>query len=160
MAEIDTGGGKKVSTKVDMTPMVDLAFLLVTFFMLTTTFSKPQTMEINMPEKNQKDEKMKVAETRTTTLILAENNKIYYYSGLAENPELNVTNFAETGIRKLLLDKVKTVKDPIVIIKAKKNSKYRNLVDVIDEMAITGVKIYAVVDITPQDEELVAKAPF
>lgn len=160
MAEIDTGGGKKVSTKVDMTPMVDLAFLLVTFFMLTTTFSKPQTMEINMPEKNQKDEKMKVAETRTTTLILAENNKIYYYSGLAENPELNVTNFSETGIRKVLLDKVKTVKDPIVIIKAKKNSKYRNLVDVIDEMAITGVKIYAVVDITPEDEALVAKAPF
>lgn len=160
MAEIDTGGGKKVSTKVDMTPMVDLAFLLVTFFMLTTTFSKPQTMEINMPEKNQKDEKMKVAETRTTTLILAENNKIYYYSGLAENPELNVTNFSETGIRKVLLDKVKTVKDPIVIIKAKKNSKYRNLVDVIDEMAITGVKIYAVVDITSEDEALVAKAPF
>jgi biopolymer transport protein ExbD len=93
MAEIDTGGGKKVSTKVDMTPMVDLAFLLVTFFMLTTTFSKPQTMEVNMPEKNQKDEKMKVAETRTTTLILSENNKIYYYSGSSENPEINVTNF-------------------------------------------------------------------
>ncbi|HRH33692.1 MAG TPA: biopolymer transporter ExbD [Catalimonadaceae bacterium] len=160
MAEIDTGGGKKVSTKVDMTPMVDLAFLLVTFFMLTTTFSKPQTMEVNMPEKNQKDEKMKVAETRTTTLILSENNKIYYYSGSSENPEINVTNFSETGIRKLLLEKVRTIGDPIVIIKSKKNAKYRNLVDIIDEMAITGVKIYALVDITPEDEELVAKAPF
>lgn len=160
MAEIDTGGGKKVSTKVDMTPMVDLAFLLVTFFMLTTTFSKPQTMEVNMPEKNQKDEKMKVAETRTTTLILAENNKIYYYSGLAENPELNVTDFSETGIRKVLLGKVRTITDPIVIIKSKKTAKYRNLVDIIDEMAITGVKIYALVDITPEDEELVSKAPF
>lgn len=160
MAEIDTGGGKKVSTKVDMTPMVDLAFLLVTFFMLTTTFSKPQTMEVNMPEKNQKDETMKVAETRTTTLILSENNKIYYYSGSNENPELNVTNFSETGIRKLLLEKVRTISDPIVIIKSKKNAKYRNLVDIIDEMAITGVKIYALVDITPEDEELVAKSPF
>lgn len=158
MAEIDTGGGKKVSTKVDMTPMVDLAFLLVTFFMLTTTFSKPQTMELNMPEKNQKDDKMKVAETRTTTLILAEDNKIFYYSGSTENPELNQTDFSEKGIRKVLLNKVRTIKDPIVIIKSKKNAKYRNLVDVIDEMAITGIKIYALVDITPEDEQLVAKA--
>jgi biopolymer transport protein ExbD len=58
------------------------------------------------------------------------------------------------------LEKVRTIGDPIVIIKSKKNAKYRNLVDIIDEMAITGVKIYALVDITPEDEELVAKAPF
>lgn len=159
MADIDTGGGKKVSTKVDMTPMVDLAFLLVTFFMLTTTFNKPQTMELNMPDKNDKNETQKIAESRTTTLVLAENNKVYYYSG-AENPQINLTDFSENGLRKLLLQKVKTIKEPIVIIKAKKEARYRNVVDVIDEMAITGIKIYAIVKITPEDLDLLAKAPF
>jgi len=159
MADIDTGGGKKVSTKVDMTPMVDLAFLLVTFFMLTTTFSKPQTMEVNMPDKTDKKETMKVAKSRTTTLILAENDKVYYYTD-PENPDVQLTNFSESGLRKVLLNKVKTIKEPIVIIKAKKESKYKNLVDCIDEMAITGVRIYALVDITPADLELLAKSPF
>lgn len=142
-----------------MTPMVDLAFLLVTFFMLTTTFNKPQTMELNMPDKNDKNETQKIAESRTTTLVLAENNKVYYYSG-AENPQINVTDFSEGGLRKLLLQKVKTIKEPIVIIKAKKEARYRNVVDVIDEMAITGIKIYAIVKITPEDLDLLAKAPF
>jgi biopolymer transport protein ExbD len=159
MADIDTGGGKKVSTKVDMTPMVDLAFLLVTFFMLTTTFNKPQTMEVNMPEKDDKESTVKVPESRTTTLVLAENNKVYYYSGSKE-PQVQLTNFSATGLRKVLLDKVKNVKDPIVIIKAKKESKYKNLVDAIDEMAITGIKIYALVDITPEDLELLEKSPY
>jgi len=156
MADLDTGGGKKVSTRVDMTPMVDLAFLLVTFFMLTTTFNKPQTMEVNMPEKG---DNVKVPESRTTTLVLAENNKIYYYSGSKE-PQVQLTDYSATGLRKVLLNKVKTIKDPIVIIKAKKESKYRNLVDAIDEMAITGVRIYALVDITPEDLELLAKSPY
>ncbi|HOY94099.1 MAG TPA: biopolymer transporter ExbD [Catalimonadaceae bacterium] len=159
MADIDTGGGKKVSTKVDMTPMVDLAFLLVTFFMLTTTFNKPQTMEVNMPEKTDDKKTMKVAESRTTTLVLAENNKVYYYSGSKE-PQIQLTDFSATGLRKVLLNKVKTIEEPIVIIKAKKESKYKNLVDAIDEMAITGIKIYALVDITPEDLELLAKSPY
>jgi biopolymer transport protein ExbD len=159
MADIDTGGGKKVSTKVDMTPMVDLAFLLVTFFMLTTTFNKPQTMEVNMPEKDDKNPSVKVPESRTTTLVLAENNKVYYYSGSKE-PQVQLTDYSATGLRKVLLNKVKTIKDPIVIIKAKKESKYKNLVDAIDEMAITGIKIYALVDITPEDLELLAKSPY
>jgi biopolymer transport protein ExbD len=159
MAEIDTGGGKKVSTKVDMTPMVDLAFLLVTFFMLTTTFSKPQTMEVNMPDKTQDNKTMKVKESKTTTIVLAENDKVYYYTGV-ENPEVKLTNFSPNGLRKVLLEKVKTIDEPIMIIKAKKDAKYKNVVDVIDEMAITGVKIYALVDITPADLELLAKSPY
>ncbi|RYF88381.1 MAG: biopolymer transporter ExbD, partial [Chitinophagaceae bacterium] len=92
MAEVNTGGGgrgkgkggkvraKKQSTKIDMTPMVDLAFLLLTFFMLTTTFSKPQTMEIVMPEKkeNKEIEDTKVKLSDAMTIVLGENNKIYY----------------------------------------------------------------------------------
>lgn len=159
MADISTGGGKKVSTRVDMTPMVDLAFLLVTFFMLTTTFNKPQTMELNMPDKSDKIDPQKIAESRTTTLVLAENDKVYYYTGI-ENPQVNLTNYSETGLRKVLLNKVRTIKEPIVVIKAKKDATYKNVVDVIDEMSITGIRIYAIVKITPEDLELVAKAPF
>jgi biopolymer transport protein ExbD len=162
MAEIDTGGGKKVSTKVDMTPMVDLAFLLVTFFMLTTTFSKPQTMEINMPDKTRDNETMKVKESRTLSLVLTKNDKIYYYQGV-EDPVLEVTDFSANGIRKVLLKKkaeimANTGEGPIIVIKSKKDARYGNLVDILDEMSITGIEIYALVDITPEDEELVAKA--
>lgn len=171
MADIDTGGGKKVSTKVDMTPMVDLAFLLVTFFMLTTTFSKPQAMLVNMPDKTPNDDKIKVSEDRTTTLVLAENDKVYYYVG-AKNPELKLTDFSPNGLRKLLIDKVKRAEaqikagadpkktKPIIVLKAKKESKYKNFVDAVDEMAISGIEIYAIVDITPEDLEMIAKSPF
>ena len=100
MAEISQSGGggskdgkvrsKKSSTKIDMTPMVDLAFLLLTFFMLTTTFNKPQTMEITMPEKVQKDDKQPmVNEKKVLTVVLGEIDKVYWYVGVTE-PTVNL----------------------------------------------------------------------
>lgn len=163
MAEIDTGGGKKVSTKVDMTPMVDLAFLLITFFMLTTTFSKPKAMEVNMPDKTKDDKTMKVKESLTTVLVLGEDDQLAYYTGF-ENPEVHLTDYSDQGLRKMLIDKRRIVraqepgKEPIFIIKAMKTSKYKNMVDVLDEMAITRNTTYAIVDITDKDEELYRKA--
>src|SRR5258708_28260297 len=107
----DSGGGKKKggkirskksSTKIDMTPMVDLAFLLLTFFILTTTFSKPQTMEITMPEKPKpEDVQPLVNERKVLTLVLGSNDKIYWYIGITD-PKVEVTNFSKEGIRKLL----------------------------------------------------------
>ena len=156
MAEIDTGG--KVSTKVDMTPMVDLAFLLITFFMLTTSFNTPQTMEVNMPDKTPDEKTMKIKASRALTFILDKEDKIYYYKGLGEDiGDISRTDFSDKGIRKILIDMVRSVKDPIVLIKAKEQAKYKNVVDVLDEMSITGVEIYALVDITPEDIELVEK---
>jgi biopolymer transport protein ExbD len=175
MAEVDTGGGKKVSTKVDMTPMVDLAFLLITFFMLTTTFSKPKAMEVNMPDKTAKDESVKVKESLTTTFVLGEKDIVYYYSG-KDNPDVNQTNYGENGLRKVILSDIKTKvgqfgQDPVYIIKASKDSRYKNVVDILDEMAIAGNYVvvyngqerktklsYAMVDITKDDEELIEKA--
>jgi biopolymer transport protein ExbD len=167
MAEVDSSGSggkkgtKKVSTKIDMTPMVDLAFLLITFFMLTTTFSKPKTMELNMPDKTKDDAdlKQKVEESRTTSIILGKNDKVYYYTGI-NDPKLEVTNFDDSGIRKVLLQKIKERpkgKDPIFIIKAMDEARYKNMVDILDEMRITKAQIYALVDITPQDVQLVEK---
>jgi len=161
MAEVSSGGGKKekgrskkVSTKIDMTPMVDLAFLLITFFMLTTTFSKPQTMEVNMPDKTDKQEKQPLKESKALTIILGEDDKVYWYTGLT-NPKVEVTNYSADGIRKVLLNKNRQIKDLVVLIKAKDVSKYKNIVDILDEMHIANIKRYAIVDFTPTDEELI-----
>src|ERR1700741_439227 len=117
MAELEGGGGggkhkggkpkgKKMSTRVDFTPMVDLGFLLITFFMLTTTLNKPQTMEINMPVKDKipEEEVNKIKESQAMTLILGDKNRIYYYMGITD-PKVEATNFGKDGIRKILLEK-------------------------------------------------------
>jgi biopolymer transport protein ExbD len=204
MADIDTGGGgggkhkgkkkgKKLSTRVDFTPLVDLGFLLITFFMLTTSMNKPQTMEINMPVKEDKpEEEQKVKASQAITLLLAKDNKIVYYfidevSGEPETPV--VTDFSAKGIRDVLLREnknrnpvldsikiykqqlnekiidestyksrvsgIKAYKDAlIVVIKSADNAKYKNLVDILDEMLICNIGRYAVVDITEMELEM------
>ena len=116
MAELNTDGGgshgkhekkraKKSSTKIDMTPMVDLAFLLLTFFMLTTTFSKPKTMELNMPA-DPKDIKDQPKVKNAITFLLTDQNKVYWYYGefKATETKLEKTNFSKDGIHKILLE--------------------------------------------------------
>ena len=149
---------KKHSTKIDMTPMVDLAFLLLTFFMLTNTFNKPQTMEINMPDKTKDKMEQAVKESDALTLLLSEDNKVYWYTGLTD-PKLELTNFSKDGIRKILLEKNSEIAKLVVLIKADDKAKYKNVVDILDEMHITNIARYALVDITPVDLELV-KAQF
>lgn len=179
MAELNTGGGegkgKKVRSKkqdagVDLTAMVDLAFLLITFFMLTTSLSKPQSMNLAMPDKNKEqiDEPvLDVADDRTMTILLGEKNQIVWYYGLPNTPIEGPTKvgYGKNGIRKELLSKVKSVvakygdpkKGLIVLVKASKKSKYKNLVDILDEIAITKVPTYAIVDITPEDNAMLEK---
>src|ERR1700733_2243624 len=109
MAELDTSGGggkkspgvkksKKLSTRVDLTPMVDLGFLLITFFMYTTTLAKPKTMEINMPYKDPKlkvEDQNKLKASVALTVLLSKNSRIYYYEGIGDDaqkpPELKAT---------------------------------------------------------------------
>lgn len=167
--------GKKLSTRVDLTPMVDLGFLLITFFMFTTTLAKPKTMEINMPntEKIEEKEQTKVKESVAFTVLLSKDHRIYYYEGLASDPthppDVKVTYFKpKGGIRDAIIDKKKrleeqrqqdptlTVKDQLtVLIKPDVNSTYEDLVNMLDEMAINDVKIYAIVDITQVDKEFI-----
>lgn len=165
MAEIAQGGGggkkdgkvrsKKTSTRIDMTPMVDLAFLLLTFFILTTTLSKPQTMEITMPEKPKEGDKQpEVNEKKVLTLVLGANDKVYWYVGITE-PEGKRTDFSKDGIRKVLREKKSEIRDMIVLIKAMDESKYKNMVDILDEMTISNIQRFAIVDITPADKEIV-----
>jgi len=164
MSEISQEGGgggkkggkirsKKTSTRIDMTPMVDLAFLLLTFFVMTTTLNKPQTMEITMPEEN--DEKPpQVNERHVLTLVMGKDDKIFWYIGITD-PEVKVTNFSNTGIRKLLLEKKRDIPKLIILIKSLDESKYKNMVDILDEMNITSIQRYAIVDVTPVDKELI-----
>lgn len=121
MAEINTDSGgkkkhskkvkrKKLSTRIDLTPMVDLGFLLITFFMLATTLIKPQTMEISMPSKDKipEEEQTKIKSSKAMTIVLAKNDSLYYYFGTRENdidPELLATDYSAGGIRQVLLDK-------------------------------------------------------
>ena len=182
MAELNTGDGgggkggkvrsKKQNSKVDLTAMVDLAFLLITFFMLTTTLSKPQSMSLGLPDKDPKDKTppVKVDENRTMTIMLADNDKIVRYVGLLETPVAGGAPkefaFGKDGIRKEILSRKKSVlaystaqgkpqNGIIVIIKPTKKSNYRNLVDILDEMAIAGVETYAIVpEFSPEEAKL------
>ena len=163
MAEVSQDSGKKdgkvrskkTSTRIDMTPMVDLAFLLLTFFVMTTTLNKPQTMEITMPEKPKEQDKPPVVnETRVLTLVLGGNNKVYWYLGITD-PKVELSDFSNDGIRKVLLKKNAQIKEMVVLIKPSDESKYKNMVDILDEMNIGNIARYALVDITSIDKELI-----
>lgn len=177
MAELNTGDGggkkgskkvrsKKQNSKVDLTAMVDLAFLLITFFMLTTTLSKPQSMSLGLPDKNDEvDTEVKVDENRTLTILMGENNKIKIFRGFLASPKLapKTVIYGKDGLRKDLLEQKQAVlnytgtkdKGMIVIIKPSKKSNYRNLVDVLDEMAITNIPTYAIVnEYSPEETKL------
>ncbi|WP_240646583.1 ExbD/TolR family protein [Chitinophaga rhizosphaerae] len=164
--------GKKLSTRVDMTPMVDLGFLLITFFMLTTTMSKPKTMDLIMPKDTEKQEEQnKVKESTALTILLGKKDQVYYYEGLAQDPNASsnpdffkATTFANTnGIRDIIIKKRDEVarlrnskgepEDVVVIIKADDGSTYKNFVDLLDEMAINRIQRYATVDISDQDKQ-------
>ena len=181
MAEMqvkDSGGGKgkpkKMSTRVDLTPMVDLGFLLITFFMLTTTLAKPQIMALVMPDKKIIDDQPPVKEGKVLTLLLGAHDKVYWYEGIT-NPTLDSTDYSAEGLRKVILnkmDKVLTQYGPdtykdiktgdekkgsfiTVIIKPTKESRYKNLVDALDEMAITHVRYYVILDISTLEEDFI-----
>lgn len=187
MADVDTGGGgggrkkggpktKKKSTKIDMTAMVDVAFLLLTFFVLTATMSSEAVMELAMPPKakddvDKEEQYKKIAEDKIMTIILDDDDQIKYYIGITE-PDVQETDFSEKGIRRALLghlykpgvprcdevDNAKGCWDPIFVIKAKKEANYKNLVDLLDEMVITQAPKYAIDKFTPQDSILLEQA--
>ncbi|WP_379966062.1 ExbD/TolR family protein [Epilithonimonas sp. UC225_85] len=167
MAEVqvkeDSGKGgkvrsKKQNTRVDMTPMVDLGFLLITFFMFTTTFSKPNVMDLGLPAKpkeNQKPPDTEIKLSNSISIIIGKDNKVFYHqedqAGLNDETLIE-TNFDRDGITKVI-EKAKAGaadKDKFtVIIKPTDDAVYKNFVDILDEMAITKNERYGVTDIKP-----------
>ena len=185
-AEVQESGGKngkskqkKFAVRVDFTPMVDMNMLLITFFMLCTTLSKPQTMEISMPsnDKNITEEQKSMV-------------KLYYYEGepnYKDYTSLKETTYGPDGLRSILLQKnatavnkvralkqqkldlkisdeeykkqvseIKSGKDtPTVIIKATDDASYMNLIDALDEMQICNIGKYVITDIAEADRFLI-----
>ena len=156
--------GKKMSTRVDMTPMVDLGFLLITFFMLATTMSKPTAMSVFFPDKQEKDkpeETEPLKASKVLTLFLGSNDDVYYLDGVAADDDkaeasLKTTRFG-SDLRSVIFNSAKRInaanpKDDkgnepfVVVIKPTVVSTYKNMVDVLDEMAITKSRRYALVD--------------
>lgn len=163
MAEIttsDKGNSRKnrshkQSVKIDMTPMVDLGFLLITFFMLTTTLSTPSAMHLGMPE--DVIDTQPVPASKTMTILLDDNNTIRYFIGLPSVSQTKTTDFQH--IRSILLaNKEQIGKSFFVILKASNQAKYKNLVDVLDEFAITNTQRYAIAAFTPDDKLLISQA--
>ena len=184
---------KKVSTHIDMTPMVDLAFLLLTFFMLTTAFMKTHSLTITVPVKGPS---MPIPQSQTLSILLTANNRIIWYQGIDDpnsQPQTNVADFSSfstNNIHRVLMEKNKLVlreieavndsvekglirNDPeiigkhisdvkksekkalIVIIKPDEKSRYKNLVDIFDELLLCQVATYAIVDVSANETELI-----
>jgi len=174
MAEMDTssGGGhkkgpgvkkaKKLSTRVDLTPMVDLGFLLITFFVFTTTMSQSTAMNMLEP-KDDSTNITKVKNSGAMTILLGKGDQVYYYFGQLEADKLSEqfksTTFKQ--IRDVIVTKKKStnIDDLMYIIKSDKNSTFRNAIDILDEMSICNVPPghYAEVDMTATEELLIQK---
>lgn len=179
MAEINVSGSgkkghkkarsKKMSTRVDLTAMVDLGFLLITFFMLATTFNKPKTMEVNKPDKNDKKaEEPPIKMSKTLSLMLTSRDNVINYvspDDIDANTQLSIdsTDYSANGLRKVIQRRQAEVKaqwgnkdDLFVMIKPLPKSKYKNIVDVLDEMSITGVIRYAILPPNDPIDSLIA----
>lgn len=152
------------SLRIDMTPMVDLGFLLITFFIFTTTMSEKKAMKLYMPI--DKGILSQAPESKVLTILLGANNKVFAYEGEFENAvkqnRILPTTYDATGIRKLILNKQKGLQlanrnegrnGLIFLIKATKQSTYKNVVDALDEATISDVKKYMLLEPSP-DENL------
>jgi biopolymer transport protein ExbD len=146
---------KRIGFHLDMTPMVDVAFLLLTFFMLTTTFSKSNTMEINIPPEKSE---VKVVESNVMTLRIADNVMVYCSLG-NETPRKiplydprDTSQLALSGeLRQLLRNQTAANPKLVIVVKISEKAKYKHLVDIIDELNLMKIDRFSLDDYTDQD---------
>jgi len=168
MAEIETKRTaekkkrfNKKSTRVDLTPMVDLGFLLLTFFVFTTVLTEAKAMNLVMPY-DKEPVTDDVCESCVLTVLLDKDNRITYYEGALENdPPIKETGFAPEQIRAVLMQKKADVEKLrgsadqfILIIKASAASNFKNFVDITDEVTICQIKRYYIAELTAADKNI------
>jgi biopolymer transport protein ExbD len=141
--------GRRLGIRIDMTPLVDVAFLLLTFFMLTTSMSRPQTMEINLPP--DKEVKVEVAESNLMTLRVTDKGDIFWSTGI-ESPK----RIAYTDLRAFLRDKIAGNPKLIVVLKIDRAGKYNTMVNLIDELNLAQITRFSLAPMVEKDKELVA----
>jgi len=168
--DIQTAENKKTkrtvhpAIRIDMTPMVDLGFLLITFFIFTTTMSEPNAMKLYMPHEG---EPTSIADSKVLTIILGNNNKVYAYEGAFEKALKNriiSTNYDEAdGIGSLIRQKQRGLQQAgtkndkaelVYLIKPTKQSTYKNIIDALDEAIINGVKKYMILEASVEEAQV------
>jgi len=157
--------GKKLnkkSTRVDLTPMVDLGFLLITFFVFTTAMTEPRAMKLIVPKASVVSEP--IPESKVLTLIPYSNDEIKYYEGkLPANGKLNETTNSVNGLRQIILDKKKRVQaqfgnnEMILVIKPSDESSYKNFVDILDEISINEIRFYFIDKLSAVESKMIQR---
>jgi biopolymer transport protein ExbD len=144
--------GKKLSTRVDLTPMVDLGFLLITFFIFTTEITRPTAMKLILPKGSKDSTRYKAS--AVMTLLPGKNNEVYYYEGM---DPAKMQSADIKAVRTILLDKKRRTDTAwfTVILKPTPDATYGNTVAVLDEMLIDDIKHYAFTDISPYEKQLI-----
>ncbi|MFN1216952.1 biopolymer transporter ExbD [Chryseobacterium kwangjuense] len=157
------GKQKKKLIRVDMTPMVDLGFLLITFFMFTTNFTKPNVMDLGLPAKDPNPNPIDIpyiGDKNQVTFILGKDNRVFYHQ--SNKDDLNSTNLKETDfsgvkISKIIAEAYKNAPKPenfTVIIKPTDEANYKNFVDILDNVAISKKEKYGITDIKPWEKKV------
>lgn len=159
MAQMPEGQGqtkrKRNTTRLDMTPMVDLGFLLVTFFMLSSNYAKPHAMKLLMPN-TQTTQTMPVSDAGALTFYLAKDAQVYYTLGLST--KLHQIESSQQQMQQLLArQKQKSGERLFVLVKATSQAKYRLLVDVLDELKIADINQFAIVSLSDADKTLLKR---
>ena len=162
MAEVQSSGGgakkrhqkkhrkKRMPVRIDMTPMVDVAFLLLTFFMLTTVFNAPQTMEINMPPE---DNKIEVPESNLLNLRIDQHGEIFWSKG-SEIPH----KIPFSQVRSLVTNESKANAKLVTLIKVDREGTYHSLVDIMDELNLASITRFSLAPLEQADKDLMAQA--
>jgi biopolymer transport protein ExbD len=143
--------GRRLGIRIDMTPLVDVAFLLLTFFMLTTSMVRPQTMEINLPP--DKDVKVEIAESNLLTLRVDDKARIYWAIGIEAPKEI-----AFSGLRKFLRDQAAANPKLVTLVKVDRKGTYGTMVDIMDELNLANITRFSLAPLLDQDKAMIAKA--
>ncbi|WP_262149390.1 ExbD/TolR family protein [Chryseobacterium foetidum] len=134
---------RQTSIRVDMTPMVDLGFLLITFFMFTTNFTKPNTMDVKLPAKSTDGKTTEINEKNQITFILGKNNRVFYHQssdGKLNSGNLKEAEISDTSIGNLIDTAHKNApakENFTVIIEPTDDANYKNFVDILDNVSST-----------------------
>jgi len=159
---------RKHTPKIDMTPMVDLGFLLISFFVITTELSKPRVAKLNMPKEGPP---IPLGNSNALTVLLAGDNNIYYYQGnwqeaVADNKIVKTSLASSQGLRKVIIEKKQWLdandkkegrNGLMLLIKSTEKAEYKTVIDVLDEILINDVRKYAIIKMEPEEAAWIKK---